>query len=185
VDDTTHDTPHDTPHDTVAALCAAVAERVPVDDRERLSQGLFLATIAELTVPYSEHADGRHVTASAIVVGARGVVLHRHKRLGIWLQPGGHIESGETAAQAALREAAEETGLPVRHPVGGPRFVHVDVHPGPRCAAHLDVRYLIEADDVDPAPGPDESQDVRWFTWDEAIALAEPGLLGALTSLRP
>jgi 8-oxo-dGTP pyrophosphatase MutT (NUDIX family) len=171
--------------ETVDALCRAVADRVPVDARERLSQSLFLATVAELTLPCSEHAEGRHVTASAIVVGPRGVVLHRHKRLGIWLQPGGHIEPGETPAQAALREAAEETGLPVRHPADGPRFVHVDVHPGPRCAAHLDVRYLIEADDVDPAPGPDESQDVCWFGWDEAIALAEPGLLGALVSLRP
>jgi 8-oxo-dGTP pyrophosphatase MutT (NUDIX family) len=171
--------------ETVEALCRAVAERVPVDERERLSHRLFLATVAELTSPFSEHAEGRHVTASAIVVGARGVVLHRHKRLGIWLQPGGHVEAGETVAHAALREAAEETGLPVRHPASGSRFVHVDVHPGPRCAAHLDVRYLIEADDVDPAPGPDESQDVRWFAWDEAIALAEPGLLGALVSLRP
>ena len=37
-----------------------------------------------------------HVTASGIVVGRRGTVLHRHKRLGIWMQPGGHIDAGES-----------------------------------------------------------------------------------------
>ena len=173
----------------MSLLRSEVSGRRPVDEREELSIALFVATLDDLLARgvdvYAELADGRHVTASAIVVGPRGVVLHRHKRLGIWLQPGGHVDPGETAAEAALREAEEETGLPVRHPDDGPRLVHVDVHPGPRCEAHLDVRYLVIADDVEPAPGEDESQDVRWFPWDEAIALAEPGLIGALRSLYP
>ena len=45
--------------------------------------------------PFDEHADPIHVTGSAIVVGRRGVVLLTHKRLGIWLQPGGHVDAGE------------------------------------------------------------------------------------------
>jgi 8-oxo-dGTP pyrophosphatase MutT (NUDIX family) len=54
-----------------------------------------------------------HITASAIVVSDAGdkVALHMHKRLNMWLQPGGHIEAGETAAQGALREAEEEIRL--------------------------------------------------------------------------
>jgi 8-oxo-dGTP pyrophosphatase MutT (NUDIX family) len=169
----------------ITELLAAVAARSPVDDRERRSIERFLDLVPRLSRPLDEHADPVHVTGSAIVVGARGVVLHLHKRLGLWLQPGGHVEEGESVAEAALREATEETGLAVAHPAGGPRLVHVDVHPGPKGHTHLDVRYLVEAPDADPAPGEDESPDVRWFPWEEAIAVADDGLAGALRALRP
>ncbi|MDP9441404.1 MAG: NUDIX hydrolase, partial [Actinomycetota bacterium] len=79
----------------------------------------------------------------------------------------------------------EETGLPLHDPAGGPQLVHVDVHPGPRGHTHLDVRYLALAPDLDPAPPPGESQQVRWFGWDEALAVADAGLVGALRHLRP
>ena len=136
-------------------IAAQVARRRPVDERERTSIERFLLEFARLDEPFSEHADATHVTASAIVVGVRGVVLHKHKRLGLWLQPGGHIDPGEAPWQAAVREAQEETGLPVA-PLAGPTspaLVHVDVHPGPRGHTHLDLRYLLVADDVEPAPG--------------------------------
>lgn len=158
----------------------ALRDRVPVDGRERRSLTSFHDHLVGLTAPFDEHADPVHITASAIVVGERGVVLHRHKRLGLWLQPGGHIDPGEWPHDAARREACEETGLAVRHPQGGPRLVHVDVHAGPRGHTHLDVRYLLEAPDDDPAPGPGESPDVAWFSWEAAIALADDGLRGAL-----
>jgi ADP-ribose pyrophosphatase YjhB (NUDIX family) len=53
-----------------------------------------------------------HITASAIVVSDAGdkVALHMHKRLNMWLQPGGHIEAGETADESdeqALFELVE------------------------------------------------------------------------------
>lgn len=176
--------PHD-PRAEVIDLVAAVAGRHPVDDRERASIAVLLREVARLAHPFDQNADRTHVTASAIVVGPRGVVLHLHRRLGLWLQPGGHIEAGETPAGAARREAAEETGLSVADPAGGPRLVHVDVHPGPRGHTHLDVRYLLVAADLDPAPAPRESQQVRWFGWDEAIDVADAGLVGALRHLRP
>lgn len=166
-------------------LLAAVRARTPVDERERSSIELFEHHLPRLDRPYDEDADPVHVTASAIVTGPLGVVLHLHKRLGLWLQPGGHIEAGEEPAAGALREAEEETGLAVRHPSGGPRLVHVDVHPGPKGHTHLDVRFLLEADERPPAPAAGESPDVRWFAWDDAIAAADDGLRGALRHLRP
>jgi 8-oxo-dGTP pyrophosphatase MutT (NUDIX family) len=161
----------------------AVAARVPVDERERVSVERFLVELDRLERPLDEHADPVHVTSSAIVVGDRGVVLHRHKRLGLWLQPGGHIDAGEHPAAAAVREAREETGLAAALVHG--ELVHVDVHPGPRGHTHLDLRFLVDGGDADPAPPEGESPDVAWFTWDEAIALADDGLRGALIALRP
>jgi 8-oxo-dGTP pyrophosphatase MutT (NUDIX family) len=112
-------------------------------------------------------------------------VLHLHKRLNIWLQPGGHIEVGEDPPVAALREATEETGLAVFHPDNGPLFFHLDVHPGPRGHTHLDLRYLLLANgDDDPAPAPGESQQVRWFSWEEATEVADAGLVGAIARAR-
>ena len=169
----------------VDALLALVQNHVAIDDREAESLRLFRDSVSRLGDPCNEHADPTHVTASALVVGQRGTVLHLHKRLNIWLQPGGHIESGETPADGALREATEETGLVVAHPVSGPRFFHVDVHPGPRGHTHLDLRYLLHVDDVvDPAPPAGESPHVRWFSWDEAFAVADAGLVGALVRAR-
>jgi len=119
-----------------------------------------------------------------LVTGRRGVVLHRHKRLGLWLQPGGHIDAGEEPAAAALREAREETGLQCGWTPRGRELVHVDVHPAAHGHTHLDLRYLAAAEGK-PAPPAGESQVVRWFAWEEAIAIADQGLVGALRKLRP
>ena len=84
---------------------AQVASRSPVDDRERASIAAFLHEVDRLPKPFDEHADATHITASAIVVGRKGVVLHLHKRLQKWLQPGGHIDAEETPWDAARRVA--------------------------------------------------------------------------------
>jgi len=164
---------------------AAVESLRPVDDREAASIVRTLEELDRLPHPLDEHADPVHLTASAVVVGPRGTVLHRHKRLGLWLQPGGHIDPGEHPADAAVREVLEETGLTTRHADGGRDLVHVDVHFGGRGHTHLDLRYLLHAGTDDPRPTPGESPDVRWFDWDEAIALADLGLSGLLRAIRP
>lgn len=60
-------------------------------------------------------------TASIYIVQKGKVLMHKHKKLGIWLPPGGHIELDEDPNQAALREAKEESGLDVEI-IGHPRL---------------------------------------------------------------
>jgi 8-oxo-dGTP pyrophosphatase MutT (NUDIX family) len=167
--------------DVVVAAVRARAD-APVDEREARSVATFLEALAGLTHPFDEHANPTHVTASAVVTGQRGVVLLKHKRLGIWLQPGGHIDPDEDPIDAALREAREETGLDVV--LHTQEVIHVDVHPGPKGHTHLDLRYLVRADG-ECAPGEGENPDVRWFAWPDAVATADAGLSGLLRALEP
>ncbi|NIO15942.1 MAG: NUDIX domain-containing protein [Deltaproteobacteria bacterium] len=52
--------------------------------------------------------------ADVIIEMDRGIILVKRKNPPHgWAIPGGFIETGETAEEAALREAAEETGLDV------------------------------------------------------------------------
>jgi ADP-ribose pyrophosphatase YjhB (NUDIX family) len=53
-------------------------------------------------------------TAAGILIVDSKVLLIKHKKLGLWLNPGGHIEPGELPHQAAEREFFEETGVRVR-----------------------------------------------------------------------
>lgn len=165
----------------VEALRAHLAGHRPRDAREAGSQRRILALLDWLPDPLSETADPMHVTGSAIVLDDRGrVLLHRHKRLGIWLQPGGHVDPGESVAQGAIRETREETGLAAVHPVAGPTVAHVDVHQGPRGHVHLDVRYLLHAaGDVAFAPAAGESPDVGWFDLDEVRRVGDASLVSA------
>jgi 8-oxo-dGTP pyrophosphatase MutT (NUDIX family) len=165
-------------------LRAMVEGHLPTSAREVEARQRFLSELASLAAPCDEHAGPTHVTASGIVVGRRGTALHRHKRLGIWMQPGGHIDAGERPDEAALREAHEELGLPVAHPAAGPLLIHLDVHEAAHGHTHLDLRYLLLGGDEDPRPLPDESPDARWCSWDEAIAMADPALIDALPLAR-
>ena len=180
------DVAHDAQH-RQAGLADSVRRAVAAFDamtaREIASRDRFLVELGRLAFPFDRDADPVHVTGSAIVAGPRGTVLHLHKRAGIWLQPGGHIAPGEAPWDAALRETREETGLSVRHPAAGPRLIHLDAHPAGQ-HLHLDLRYLLLSADVEPSPPPGESQQVRWFTLDEAIAIADAALIDGLRRLR-
>jgi 8-oxo-dGTP pyrophosphatase MutT (NUDIX family) len=165
------------------ALLNALDAIDPVDQHEVES---IAATRERLTWdvdPFDETADPVHLTASAFVLSSRGVILHQHRRLGIWVQPGGHVDAGEDPADAALRETREETGLDVVH-TAPPTLFHVDRHPGPRGHTHLDLRYVLLARPVDPSPPADESQEVYWFDFPNALLRCEPMLVPALTKLR-
>jgi 8-oxo-dGTP pyrophosphatase MutT (NUDIX family) len=165
-------------------LARTLAAHRPRDARERWSLGRVRALVAWLPAPLDETADPTHVTGSAVVLDGGGrVLLHRHKRLGVWLQPGGHLDPGETPAQAAVRETREETGVLASHPGGEPALVHVDLHEGPRGHVHLDLRYLLLAPSDEPlAPAPGESPEVAWCTPEEAARRGDVSVASAVAA---
>lgn len=53
----------------------------------------------------------RHFTVSGFLVDGGRTALHWHRKLQIWLPPGGHVDPDEDMVQAVVREVLEETGI--------------------------------------------------------------------------
>jgi 8-oxo-dGTP pyrophosphatase MutT (NUDIX family) len=123
-----------------------------------------------------------HITSSAWIVSreSRAVLLTHHRKLGRWLQLGGHTDGDADVLASALREAEEESGLkgfaPLRHE-GGPEIFDIDVHAIPAHGdepAHLhhDIRFLLEVSERQPIDHQQrESKEVRWFPVEQLEAV--------------
>lgn len=111
-----------------------------------------------------------HVTVSAWVVNPSRdrVLMVHHGKLHHWLQPGGHADGESDVLAVALKETSEETGLPVEHiHIVTPEVFDVDIHWIPTinttpAHGHIDLRFLVEIDDLKGVPGNSESHEVRW-----------------------
>lgn len=93
-----------------------------------------------------------HFTASAFVLSPDDsrLLLILHGKLGLWLQPGGHIEASDpTIAAAALREVLEETGVEAASLVqAAPLDLDIHLIPARKTTPaheHFDVRFLFRA----------------------------------------
>jgi ADP-ribose pyrophosphatase YjhB (NUDIX family) len=128
----------------------------------------------------------RDFTVAVFVVHADRVLLHFHRKLGMWLPPGGHIEPHELPDDAAIREVAEETGVRAR--LVGERGVDLASPPYPRALArpagiqlediapghqHIDLVYFAV-----PVPGgeslaPEEAREhgTGWYALDDLEVL--------------
>ncbi len=123
------------------------------------------------------HREG-HMTGSAWLLHPQGdrVLLTLHRKLGRWLQPGGHADGEPDTLAVALREAREESGIDTIEPLGEGIF-DIDIHEIPaRTTAgepahlHYDVRYLMQAQSADFRVS-DESEALAWFRAEELDAL--------------
>ena len=117
----------------------------------------------------------QHLTASVLVLDAARsrLLLTLHAKSGRWFQFGGHTEEGDqTLADAALREAVEESGLTPADLDLDPVPVLLDAHLVPFCGPdgdtwHLDVMYRATARDGAAHAVSEESVDVAWWPIDD------------------
>jgi 8-oxo-dGTP pyrophosphatase MutT (NUDIX family) len=161
-------------------IVRTLRSHLPLDAEEARDLQAMRRYAGELAAPTSRDQPEAHFTASALVVDASGehVALIHHRKIGRWLQPGGHLEPGDaTLADGALREAGEELGIDVSlHPTA-PRPLDVDVHEFPAregkpAHLHLDVRFLVVAGASNLAHDAAEAHGATWYAWDDALAIA-------------
>jgi 8-oxo-dGTP pyrophosphatase MutT (NUDIX family) len=109
-----------------------------------------------------------HLTASALLLDHSGerALLTFHRKLGRWLQLGGHCDGDANLPGVALRECQEESGILELTLASG--VVDVDIHeiparPGEPAHLHLDTRFLVRAAEGAVEVVSEESLELRWF----------------------
>ncbi|GMQ30361.1 NUDIX hydrolase [Algoriphagus confluentis] len=138
----------------------------------------FIADFLELTqdpLAYKRERLAGHFTASAWIVNKKRThtLLTLHRKLGRWLQLGGHADGNENLIEVAMKEAQEESGLRSLRLVDSTIFdldkhiilerPHVPEH------FHFDVRYLLEADIQEPLQISEESISLAWIAFDSVV----------------
>ena len=158
-----------------------IAAYSPFNAQEAADKALILAFLRENPDAFCRTNRIAHMTASAWVVNpARDrVLMVYHKIYDSWSWTGGHADGEEDLAAVALREVREETGVRSARLLSEEIFslesLTVDGHEkhGEYVSSHLhlNVTYLMEADDSDPLTVcEEENSGVRWFSLDGALA---------------
>lgn len=130
---------------------------------------------------YRDHFDRGHITASALLLNETGdkILMNHHKSLNRWLAFGGHCDGEEDVLAVAIRETMEESGLTSFKPIS-PNIVDIDIHTIPANPKrnepehdHYDISYVMQMTGDQKPIISDESINLQWMTFDEAIAAAD------------
>jgi ADP-ribose pyrophosphatase YjhB (NUDIX family) len=88
---------------------------------------MFVAFLRRISLWRGRWARNARLGVRGVVRRADGrVLLVRHTYMPGWYLPGGGVDAGETAAEAFVREVAEETGVRLE---AAPRLVSIHVNP--------------------------------------------------------
>ena len=153
----------------------SISEYVERWPAEAATAALFGELLDEAEDPFRRERLGGHFTASCWLVdagGARALLTH-HKKLGLWLQLGGHADGERDLRIAALKEAEEEsglTGLRIEPDIFDLDRHWIPEHKGVPAHWHYDVRYVVRAGANEAYIVSDESHDLAWR---EVTALAQ------------
>jgi 8-oxo-dGTP pyrophosphatase MutT (NUDIX family) len=156
-----------------AALLDELRAYTAADAREAQMQRRMIAFIASHADAFARTLAAGHITASAWIVDPwrTRALLTQHRKLGKWLQLGGHLDGESDVRAAALREAREESGLRSLR-FASSAIYDLDVHAIPARGTepahdHHDVRFAFEADPDEPLIVSTESRRLAWVALDE------------------
>lgn len=122
----------------------------------------------------------RDFTASTFIVEDGKVLFLKHSKTGYWLQPGGHVEEGETPDETALREAREETGAKIvihedfvpgksygdfSHDM--PKPFNINLHRIKEGHWHYDLCFLASLENMGEASHGHEHEGIQWLSRDD------------------
>lgn len=157
-------------NDELSPLGDALARYVRsglADIEQEKSAALFESFLSAHADAFERSCAPGHFTGSAWLVSGDGerVLLTHHRKLGLWLQPGGHADGDPNLRGVALREAREETGL--RGLRIDPGIFDIDRHriparPGEPEHWHYDVRYIVRAGEDERFTVSEESHALAW-----------------------
>ncbi len=139
----------------------------------------FMARVGEGAVTRDENPSTHFcVYFAAYDQSAGEVFMGHHKKSGLWLFNGGHIDKGEIPVEAVEREIGEEWGIVVsRDSIGKPELLTItDINNRPKqtCTKHYDIWYFIPLDKsavFDQDKLAKEFYETRWMPVDQVVPL--------------
>ena len=149
-------------------FAARLDEWARVDrDGDADTRAAFAELAAEGDIAYRRERLAGHFTASSWLVSGDGrrTLLTHHRKLGRWLQLGGHADGDKDLARVALKEAEEESGLTGLRVE--PAIFDLDRHWIPEHKTvpghwHYDARYIVRAGADETFAVSDESHALAW-----------------------
>lgn len=169
-------------------MIEAIERFVPKCEQEERDRELMLHFLRTNPDAYLRSNTMAHMTASSWVISPDGkhIVMVYHNIYQSWAWTGGHADGDHDLLAVAIREAQEETGLEHLRPVGDGilslECLTVDGHVkrGKYVSSHLhlNVTYLLRAEETAVRRKSDENSAVGWFTPEEALAASsEPWMV--------
>lgn len=169
-------------HEQIRGLVAQVAPADAQEDEHRARALAWLDSTSDIFRRVKPRTPSPHLVSYFLLIDhdQGDVLLVDHRKAGLWLPTGGHVEPGEHPAATVRRETREELGIrAVFSPVTGenPVFVSVTETAGP-ADRHTDVSlwFVLSCRVSEPlTPDPGEFRAARWWTRGQ-IGRAGPGL---------
>ena len=167
----------------------AIERYSPAGEQERQDARMMRRYAEIFPDVLSRTNETAHFTASAWIVSPdrSRVLMIYHNIYNSWSWTGGHADGQDDPLAVAIKEAREETGLAHIRPAGENLLsleiltVKAHVKRGKYVVPHLhlNLTYLLEADDADAIHiKPDENSGVKWFAPEDALsACTEPEML--------
>lgn len=149
------------------SLLSLLENYIPLNREEQFSKDMIINFVKNNKDCFLRSNMAGHITASCWLLSPNSeeILLTHHKKIGLWLQLGGHADGDHDVRRVALMEAREESGIEGIVMVDDGIFdaeVHaIAEHQGVPAHLHYDVRFLMRAPHKEFAVS-EESHNLAW-----------------------